>query len=57
MKGQTNKVERLVVCAVQTGLFLLPAKCPARISVIYVWLMRVLMCAKESLYIEQVNTQ
>lgn len=45
-------MKRLVVSAVRTGKLLLPAKCPARVAVIYVQLMRVLVCVKESLYTE-----
>ena len=48
-------MERLVVCAVQTGLLLLPTKCSAIFAVIYFQLMRVLVCAKESLYMEHTD--
>lgn len=45
-------MKRFVVCAVHRGTLLLPAKCPARVAAIYVQLIRVLLCAKESLYMK-----
>jgi hypothetical protein len=46
LKRQTNKVERLAVGAVTTGILLLAAKGTAVFAMIQVQLMRVLVCAR-----------